>query len=115
MRISDWSSDVCSSDLTLIRLSLTDFRNHAGVDLGAGPGLVALHGDNGAGKTHILETISLTTPGPRLRSAPLGEMVAAGASCGCAVFAGARKRGLSGKGGTGTVERGGGRQINKNK
>src|SRR3546814_2020848 len=36
--------------MTLIRLSLTDFRNHAGVDLGAGPGLVALHGDNGAGK-----------------------------------------------------------------
>src|SRR3546814_15019553 len=53
--------------MTLIRLSLTDFRNHAGVDLGAGPGLVALHGDNGAGKTNILEAISLLPPGRGLR------------------------------------------------
>src|SRR3546814_13095792 len=79
MRISDWSSDVCSSDL-LIRLSLTDFRNHAGADLGAGPGLVALHGDNGAGKTNILEAISLLAPGRGLRRAPLAELVRDGAS-----------------------------------
>ena len=49
--------------MTLIRLSLTDFRNHAGADMAAGPGLVALHGDNGAGKTNILEAISLLAPG----------------------------------------------------
>src|SRR3546814_14624672 len=68
--------------MTLIRLSLTDFRNHAGVDLGAGPGLVALHGDNGAGKTNILEAISLLAPGRGLRRAPLAEMVRDGASGG---------------------------------
>ena len=50
---------VGATQMTLIRLSLTDFRNHAGADLAAGPGLVALHGDNGAGKTNILEAISL--------------------------------------------------------
>jgi DNA replication and repair protein RecF len=44
--------------MTLIRLSLTDFRNHAGADMAAASGLVALHGDNGAGKTNILEAIS---------------------------------------------------------
>src|SRR3546814_4532731 len=59
--------------MTLIRLSLTDFRNHAGVDLGAGPGLVALHGDNGAGKTNILEATSLLAPGRGLRRAPRSE------------------------------------------
>lgn len=73
--------------MTLIRLSLTDFRNHAGADLAAGPGLVALHGDNGAGKTNILEAISLLAPGRGLRRAPLAEMVRDGASGGFAVFA----------------------------
>ena len=73
--------------MTLTRLSLTDFRNHAGADLGAGPGLVALHGDNGAGKTNILEAISLLAPGRGLRRAPLAEMVRDGAGGGFAVFA----------------------------
>src|SRR3546814_14088059 len=73
--------------MTLIRLSLTDFRNHAGADLGAGPWLVALHGDNGAGKTNILEAISLLAPGRGLRRAPLAEMVRDGSSGGFAVFA----------------------------
>lgn len=73
--------------MTLARLSLTDFRNHAGADMSAGPGLVALHGDNGAGKTNILEAISLLAPGRGLRRAPLAEMVRDGASGGFAVFA----------------------------
>jgi DNA replication and repair protein RecF len=73
--------------MTLTRLSLTDFRNHAGADMAAGPGLVALYGDNGAGKTNILEAISLLAPGRGLRRAPLSEMVRDGASGGFAVFA----------------------------
>ena len=60
--------------MTLTRLSLTDFRNHAAAELVAGPGLVALHGDNGAGKTNILEAISLLAPGRGLRRAALSEM-----------------------------------------
>lgn len=72
--------------MTLIRLSLTDFRNHAGAELVAGPGLVALHGDNGAGKTNILEAISLLAPGRGLRRAPLAEMVRDGAGGGFAIF-----------------------------
>lgn len=73
--------------MTLTRLSLTDFRNHAAAELVAGPGLVALHGDNGAGKTNILEAISLLAPGRGLRRAALADMVRDGASGGFAVFA----------------------------
>ena len=77
---------VGAMQMTLIRLSLTDFRNHAGADLAAGPGLVALHGDNGAGKTNILEAISLLAPGRGLRRAALPDMVRDGATGGFAVF-----------------------------
>jgi len=73
--------------MTLTRLSLTDFRNHAAADMAAGPGLVALHGDNGAGKTNILEAISLLAPGRGLRRAALPDMVRDGAGGGFAVFA----------------------------
>ena len=73
--------------MTLARLSLTDFRNHAGADMTAMPGLVALHGDNGAGKTNILEAISLLAPGRGLRRAALSDMVRDGASGGFAIFA----------------------------
>jgi len=78
---------VAQSGMTLTRLSLTDFRNHAGADMAAGPGLVALHGDNGAGKTNILEAISLLAPGRGLRRAALSDMVRDGAGGGFAIFA----------------------------
>ena len=73
--------------MTLTRLSLTDFRNHAGADMAAGAGPVALLGANGAGKTNILEAISLLAPGRGLRRAPLPDMVRDGASGGFAIFA----------------------------
>jgi DNA replication and repair protein RecF len=58
----------------LARLSLTDFRNHAALDLQPGPGFVCLHGQNGAGKTNILEAVSMLAPGRGLRGSALGEM-----------------------------------------
>lgn len=73
--------------MTIARLSLTDFRNHAAAEMAAGPGLVVLHGDNGAGKTNILEAISLLAPGRGLRRAALADMVRDGATGGFAVFA----------------------------
>lgn len=73
--------------MTLARLSLTDFRNHSAADLAAMQGLVALFGDNGAGKTNILEAISLLAPGRGLRRAALTDMVRDGASGGFAIFA----------------------------
>jgi len=58
----------------LTRLALTNFRNHAQALIAPGPGFVILTGENGAGKTNILEAISLLTPGRGLRGAPLSEM-----------------------------------------
>ncbi len=56
-----------SSALRLTRLTLTDFRNYAGLRLDCGSALVALSGPNGAGKTNLLEAISLLAPGRGLR------------------------------------------------
>src|SRR3569832_2504195 len=56
------------------RLALTDFRNYADAILEAGDGFVLLSGDNGAGKTNILEAVSLLTPGRGLRGATLSDM-----------------------------------------
>jgi DNA replication and repair protein RecF len=53
----------------LTRLTLTDFRNYMGLRLDAPEGLIALAGNNGAGKTNLLEAISLLTPGRGLRGA----------------------------------------------
>ena len=58
----------------LDRLALTDFRSYATALIEPGPGFVLLSGDNGAGKTNILEAVSLLTPGRGLRGAPLAEM-----------------------------------------
>jgi DNA replication and repair protein RecF len=67
------------------RLSLTDFRNYADAVLEAGDGFVLLSGDNGAGKTNILEAVSLLAPGRGLRGAALSEMARQGGPGGFAV------------------------------
>ena len=58
----------------LTRLILTDFRNHADLTIAPGPGFVVLTGENGAGKTNVLEAVSLLAPGRGLRRAALGDM-----------------------------------------
>jgi len=58
----------------LTRLTLTDFRNYAGLRLEPGATLVALSGPNGAGKTNLLEAISLLAPGRGLRGAAFEEL-----------------------------------------
>ena len=60
--------------MPVTRLALTDFRNHADGLIEPGPGFVLLSGDNGAGKTNILEAVSLLAPGRGLRGAALSEM-----------------------------------------
>ena len=57
----------------ITRLQLTDFRNHTAATITAGAGLVVITGDNGAGKTNILEAISLLAPGRGLRGSPLSD------------------------------------------
>ncbi len=56
------------------RLILQDFRTYAALDLAVAGRLVALVGENGAGKTNILEALSLFAPGRGLRRAELPEM-----------------------------------------
>jgi DNA replication and repair protein RecF len=69
------------------RLALTDFRNHASALIESGPGFVLLSGDNGAGKTNVLEAVSLLAPGRGLRGVPLSEMARTGGPGGFAVAA----------------------------
>ncbi|WP_375393265.1 DNA replication/repair protein RecF [uncultured Sphingomonas sp.] len=71
----------------LTRLVLTDFRNHAAFGLAPGPGFVILTGENGAGKTNVLEAVSLLAPGRGLRRAPLGQMARQGGPGGFGVAA----------------------------
>ena len=53
--------------MALDRISLTDFRNHAATELEATTQFNLLVGENGAGKTNILEALSLLAPGRGLR------------------------------------------------
>jgi DNA replication and repair protein RecF len=90
------------------RLSLTDFRNYGSLSLELRPGAVVLTGENGAGKTNLLEAVSFLSPGRGLRRASYGEIARHGAADGFAVHA--RVSGPDGdtEVGTGTVRNGGG-------
>jgi len=57
------------------RLTLTNFRNYPALSLDLRPGAVVFTGDNGAGKTNLLEAISFLTPGRGLRRAPYADVV----------------------------------------
>jgi DNA replication and repair protein RecF len=60
--------------MAVARLALTDFRSYQDVVIESGPGLIVLTGENGAGKTNVLEALSLLSPGRGLRGAALSEM-----------------------------------------
>ncbi len=68
------------------RLVLGDFRSYAALDLALQPGLVVLTGENGAGKTNLIEAISFLCPGRGLRRAELAECARAGGMGGWSVF-----------------------------
>jgi DNA replication and repair protein RecF len=69
------------------RLSLTDFRSYADALIEPGPGFVLLYGENGAGKTNLLEAVSLMSPGRGIRGAALSEMARQSGPGGFAVAA----------------------------
>jgi len=96
--------------LQLTSLTLTAFRNHASTRLQPGSSLIALCGHNGAGKTNVLEAISLLMPGRGLRGAPYEDLACAGASGqpGWAVSATADNDGLETRIGTAWQPRPGG-------
>lgn len=70
------------------RLDLTRFRNYPDLrfELGPeGPGMVVLTGENGAGKTNLLEAVSYLGPGRGLRGARLRDVTQNGEKEGWAV------------------------------
>ena len=67
------------------RVMLNEFRSYAVLDLEIRGGLVVLCGENGAGKTNLLEALSLFAPGRGLRRAELAECVRVGGAGGFAL------------------------------
>jgi DNA replication and repair protein RecF len=67
------------------RIVLGDFRSYAALDLSLDAPMAALTGDNGAGKTNLVEALSLFAQGRGLRRADLGEMARQGGRGGFAV------------------------------
>jgi len=59
----------------LTRLILQDFRSYPTLDLHLAGRMIAFTGENGAGKTNVLEAISLFSSGRGLRRAELADMV----------------------------------------
>ncbi|MDC8754518.1 DNA replication/repair protein RecF [Erythrobacter sp. sf7] len=58
----------------LSRISLENFRNHASTTLGETAHFNLLVGENGAGKTNLLEALSLLGPGRGLRRSNLADL-----------------------------------------
>jgi DNA replication and repair protein RecF len=73
--------------VSLFRLKLTDFRNYAAVSLALDGRHVVLTGDNGAGKTNLMEAVSFLSPGRGLRRATYGDVTRVGADAGFSIFA----------------------------
>ncbi len=60
--------------MNLSQLTLHNFRNYPQLRLEAAPGFMVFSGENGAGKTNILEALSLLAPGRGLRRAALRDI-----------------------------------------
>jgi DNA replication and repair protein RecF len=73
--------------VSLTRLKLGDFRNYAGLSLDLDARHVVLTGENGAGKTNLMEAVSFLSPGRGLRRAAYADVARVGAEAGFSVFA----------------------------
>jgi DNA replication and repair protein RecF len=73
--------------MALDRILLTDFRNHRETGIESTAQFNLLYGENGAGKTNVLEAISLLAPGRGLRRAALADVPAQSGNGGFAVSA----------------------------
>src|ERR1700742_4338112 len=62
------------SSLWVERLTLSNFRNYAQAAVEAGPEPQVLIGANGAGKTNLLEAVSLLAPGQGMRRAAYPDL-----------------------------------------
>ncbi|MEH3107539.1 MAG: DNA replication/repair protein RecF [Sphingomonas fennica] len=71
----------------IARLALTDLRSYPDALVEPPPGFVILTGENGAGKTNLLEAVSLLAPGRGLRGAALADVARSDGPGGFAVAA----------------------------
>jgi DNA replication and repair protein RecF len=92
--------------VTINRLKLNDFRNYADIALSFDGRHVVLAGDNGSGKTNLLEAISFLSPGRGLRRASYGDVVSNHAAGGFSIFA--QIEGMAGEADIGTGTEAGG-------
>jgi DNA replication and repair protein RecF len=97
--------------MALDRILLADFRNHRETAIEGTAQFNLLVGENGAGKTNVLEAISLFAPGRGLRRAALADMAAQDGSGGFAVSARLATRGDAVTLGTGMEAARPGRRI----
>ncbi len=79
------SGEQTPAQVHVTRLSLTDFRNYHALGLDLAPGAVVLTGENGAGKTNLLEAISFLSPGRGLRRARFDDVAREGVETGFAI------------------------------
>jgi DNA replication and repair protein RecF len=75
------------SKVTINRLILTDFRNYRSTSVQFDGRHVVLTGDNGAGKTNLMEAVSLLSPGRGLRRAVYTDAIRVDAERGFSIFA----------------------------
>jgi DNA replication and repair protein RecF len=78
-------SSPASRNPLIRRLVLRDFRSYASLDARFSARLVALTGENGAGKTNVLEALSMFSPGRGLRRVEIGQCARQGGAGGFAV------------------------------
>ena len=65
--------------IAVASLGIRDFRNLARVDVDLGPGFNVISGDNGQGKTNLLEAVYVLATSRSFRTSRLDELVGAGA------------------------------------
>jgi DNA replication and repair protein RecF len=76
MDMPDITAATCQR-LWIERLVLTNFRNYVSATLSFGPGPVVLTGPNGAGRTNLMEAVSLLSAGQGLRRAAYPDLARA--------------------------------------
>lgn len=81
------TAPVATPRARLSRLVVTDFRSYARAELALDGRPVVLMGENGAGKTNLLEAVSLLSPGRGLRGVPYAEIARDAGAGGWAVAA----------------------------
>jgi DNA replication and repair protein RecF len=86
----------------LVNLALTEFRNYQALNLMLSGEHVVITGENGAGKTNLLEAVSFLSPGRGMRRAVLADVAREGANNGFAISADVEMDGDNVQLGTGT-------------